>query len=707
MNIVIKNCSNIERGDISIQEGVLNIKYATNGTGKTTIAKAITASFNPDEIKDLIPYKHLAETPLLPEHKPDVRITPTIHKLLMFNEDYVNNYVFLPSDLLSNSFEILIKTENYDRQMATIQNLIHEIKNTFKNNSELEQLTTKFTAFIEGFGRATKSGYSKASSIGKGIANGNKVLNIPPELEEYSPFIQSENNAAWIAWQSKGADFLDITEKCPYCASGLASEQKTTVKKVAVEYDAKYITELQKMSGVFLTLENYLIDSSKLTVETLNKKATAFGEDEINFLIEIKGQVDILNQKLLDLYYLDFGSLKDVDKMIDALQTKKINLALLSHLNSQSTREKIEPLNIALDKVLEKAGELQGAVNIQKDEIRRTIAKYSQQINGFLESAGYKYNVKIETDTEKKYQLKLFSTECDVKIENVKSHLSYGERNAFALVLFMYQALKDNPDIIVLDDPISSFDKNKKYAILEKLFQGAESLQGKTVVMLTHDFDPIVDLIHTTSIRCRFCPVPVASFLTNQNGQLSEKEIKPNDVKSFFEIANEKLSSDIDIINKLIYLRRKFEATGQKGLAWQLLSNIFHPDREVPIIQDHEHTRDMTPDEIQQALMEIGNEIPTFTYDYESIYSRAHDTTEIIRTYKLTTSGYEKVQLYRLINHGNINDTVFKKFVDETYHIENDGLFQLDPSEYPTIPEYIVELCDNGIELIENSITNE
>ena len=48
-------------------------------------------------------------------------------------------------------------------------------------------------------------------------------------------------------------------------------------------------------------------------------------------------------------------------------------------------------------------------------------------------------------------------------ISNVKSRLSYGERNAFALVLFMYSQLKENADLIILDDPISSFDKNKKY----------------------------------------------------------------------------------------------------------------------------------------------------------------------------------------------------------------------------------------------------
>lgn len=120
-------------------------------------------------------------------------------------------------------------------------------------------------------------------------------------------------------------------------------------------------------------------------------------------------------------------------------------------------------------------------------------------------------------------------------------------------------------------------------------------------MMLTHDFDPIVDLIHTSSIRCRFNPVPVAAFLCNEDGTLYEKEINPSDIKSFYEIANININSNIDEINKLIYLRRRLEACGDKGLAWQLLSNIFHPDRAVPIVQGTDGNRQMTEAEIAEA----------------------------------------------------------------------------------------------------------
>lgn len=705
MNIRIKNCNNIDSAEISVINNRLNIKYAINGTGKSTIAHAIQLASSATNLSGLVPYKYLGEESPSEQHTPTVEFSEPLGKVAIFNEEYVNQYLFLPNELVANSFEIFVKTPDYDTQMENIQQLIADIQKTFKENPDLDNLIGELTAFISGFGKAQK-GYSKTGSIGKGIAKGNKIVNVPPLLAEYRPYIQSGKNASWLAWQSKGENYLDVTEQCPYCAGKLSSPQKEVVKQVAVEYDSKYVAELQKMVGVFQALGEYFTDDVKTTIDRLAISSTEFSEEEINFLKEIKSQVEILNSRLTDIKSLNFGTLKDVDEVIAALISKKIDLKLLGHINSPYTASRVSLVNSALDNVINQAGKLQGEVNKQKALIQRTIRKYSQEINGFLESAGYNYRVSIiENLSNNSYQLMLFSTATSVPVTDVKLHLSFGERNAFALVLFMYRALKENPDLIILDDPISSFDKNKKYAIMEMLFQGAGSLQGKTVVMLTHDFDPIVDLVHTSSIRCRFSPVPVAAFLSNKEGVLSEKDILPTDIKSFFEVANKNIISDIDEINKLIYLRRRLEACGDKGPAWQLLSNIFHPDREIPIVQESSGNHPMTPTEIREASCIIMREIPDF--DYARIYARAHDPKQMIALYWSLTSSYEKVQLYRIINHGQISDTVFKKFVDEAYHIENDNLFQLNPSEYPTIPNYIIQLCDNGIKLLEEHISEE
>ena len=62
-----------------------------------------------------------------------------------------------------------------------------------------------------------------------------------------------------------------------------------------------------------------------------------------------------------------------------------------------------------------------------------------------------------------------------------------------------------------------------------------------------------------------------------------------------------------------------------------------------------------------------------------------------------STSNYEKLQLYRIINNGNHSNTVIRKFVNEVFHVENDYMFQLDPLEYDTVPQYIIDECDKFV----------
>ena len=699
MHIELFNCNNIDHGEVTLEPGRLNIKYAINGTGKSSIAHALEYATNSNKLLALTPYKYCNESPITEAHQPRVLCSDPINRIAIFNDTYVSQYLFQPNDLLANSFEVLIKTPDYDLQMQQIQEHIANIQETFQNNPELDDLINELSAFIAGFGKA-QNGYSKTGSLGKGLARGNKVENVPEQLTAYTPFIQSANIVGWLTWQNKGGAFLETADVCPYCASPLREEHKHTVRQVAVEFDAKYVTELQKMLNVFQSLKNYFADDVNANIDRMTASADPLSTSEIAYLKEIKEQVNVLHSQLLKIRSFSYVTLKDVDAVVAALSREKIDLQYLSHINTEYTRNKIEPLNTALDQVITHAGQLQGAIRRQSASVRKTITKHTQDINSFLESAGYKYNVLIdENPADGTYKLVLVSTDATSVITDVKAHLSYGERNAFALVLFMYQTLKECPDLIILDDPISSFDNNKKYAIMEMLFKGQGSFQGKNVVMLTHDFDPVIDLIHTSCIRCRFNPVPVAAFLSNNNGQLTEKPIEPHDIKSFIEIADQNICGDTDEINKLIYLRRKLEALGDKGLAWQLLANVFHPDRTTPTVQSGNTERVMTPQEIQTATTIIDNAIPGF--EYNRVYARAHDLSQMIPLYKTLQSNYEKIQLYRIINHGNIGDSVFKKFVDDVYHIENDSLFQLNPAEYPTIPDYIIRLCDNHISLLE------
>jgi Fe-S cluster assembly ATPase SufC len=70
--VEVKNCNSILNGNIKIEEGKLNIKYGINGTGKTTIAKAIEVAKDSEKLQELKSY--FAENPASVTMKPGVRI---------------------------------------------------------------------------------------------------------------------------------------------------------------------------------------------------------------------------------------------------------------------------------------------------------------------------------------------------------------------------------------------------------------------------------------------------------------------------------------------------------------------------------------------------------------------------------------------------------------------------------------------------------
>lgn len=699
MDIILKNCNSIEDGRITIEEGRLNIKYAINGTGKTTISKAIESFISDRDnstksLMELKPFKFRMDKET---NNPEINGIDSLGQVAIFNESYVDKYVFLPDELLKDSFEVFIVDEKYKQGMEQINELIKEVGETFIENQELDDLLNDLNELSSCFGKS--KGISKASSVFKGIGGGNKVENIPEGLAVYRDFIRHTDNVQWLKWQMNGSDYLEISDVCPYCTSGV-EEKKGTILAVKEEYDSKLIEHLNKVIGVVRRLSSYFTEDTYEKIMTISKSVDGLKDEYEKYLLEVKEQISVLHGKLIKVKSLSFQTLKDFNKVKEVIDSYKIELEFIGHLNSAATAEKVGTINSSLDNILTQAGQLQGKVNKQKKHIEKTIKEYNQEINNFLKNAGYNYQVNIEEDKNQAYRLKLRHNDfMEDNVENAKLHLSYGERNAFALVLFMFEAIKGNSDLIILDDPISSFDKNKKYAIIDMLFRGEKSLRNKTVLMLTHDFDPIVDMIY--HLPHKFEPVPKACFLENLNGDLSEKPIEKRDVKTFLEIAIENIENLDEDINKLIYLRRFLEISNDKSEAYQLLSNVFKK-RKDPLYIANGETRLMTDEEIAKATVEITKFISSF--DYMDCYESLISTDRLISLYDRASNNYEKLQIYRIINTENSGNDIVRKFVNETFHIENDYLYQLNPCEYQVVPQYIIDECNKDIEKLRNEL---
>ena len=288
----------------------------------------------------------------------------------------------------------------------------------------------------------------------------------------------------------------------------------------------------------------------------------------------------------------------------------------------------------------------------------------------------------------------------DINVDDIEKHLSWGEKNAFALVLFMYYAISKKADLIILDDPISSFDSNKKYAIINRLFENRndkKSFFGKTVIMLTHDFEPIIDFIINNKPNSGHA---IAKYIKNSSNIVSEQEItKDNDIISIIKLSYMyAIDSSINMISRINFLRKYIEHTRvddleQKQLIYDMLSSLVHakayPDKQI----HREEYIDFSEEEFERTQNKIKKYIDEF--NYTEILNNYYNKEYILEEFFKENNNYIKSQLFRIYleisGERDSLDNNLLKFIDEIYHIENDYVFTIDLIKFDTIPDYIMD----------------
>ncbi|TXL13800.1 AAA family ATPase, partial [Methylococcaceae bacterium HT5] len=295
MHIEISNCNNIDSASLDISKNKLNIKFAPNGAGKSTIAKAIMHYADDEKLADLMPFKLRKENP--ESFRPQIQCSENIGNVMCFNEAYVNQFTFQSDELVSNSFDIFIRTEDYIATEQEIERIVKDIKELFTDNVKLDSLIANLNELGSAF-KLTKTGISKASTGMKALAKGNKIEHIPAGLEVYKPFIRSSNNVGWIDWQTKGVkEFSEISDCCPFCSTD-TQDKKEQIEKVSQEYDKIVIKNLVGIINVIENLGDYFSEDAKERLAKITSLPDGLEKEHENFLGSIKTQIDTLLEKL-------------------------------------------------------------------------------------------------------------------------------------------------------------------------------------------------------------------------------------------------------------------------------------------------------------------------------------------------------------------------------------------------------------------------
>ena len=697
-SIVVKLacCNNIDCATIRLKPNAATVLHGMNGSGKSSVAKAIQL-YNGDDGQTLEVLK-----PYASESLPSVEGLPSDSNILVFNEDYVDSTLFKGDmELIENGYKIFVDTPEYRKAAKETDELLADAVKRLRDEGKVVELLSTVNNLLSCFGKVSKQTYSKTSPIAKGVVlNGNLVEHVSPKFKSFSSLIQADNAKEWLLWRGKGSKFSS-QGVCPYCGKTLEQSELEICNEMQAAYGGKYIDSFTKTIETFGEAEVLLSENARVQADAIlhGKVEEEPNPENEAFLTSIKLDAEGLRAKLEKIQPLNYSSLKDEEKGADYFEGLKIHVELLEKMNSQFAVERINSINAVLDDLSSKVRDIQIAIGRQSAALRKSIKASMADMNAFLESAGFPYEISIASPDGTRCAVSLKPRGLEMNVKDLKSHLSYGERNSLAIALFSAQVKSEKPDMVVLDDPISSFDQNKKYAILQRLFSKSKGVcRGITTLLLTHDFETLIMIgkVHRSLLCNTSC-----FYARNDGGVLSLIPVEDDDFNSAVQCFKAIVASDASLPYRIALARRAVEIAYGKSPAWHVLSSLMHR-REVATMCEQE----LTDEEWKEAKKQL-EDIGLKDFNYQDLLSQLGNA-ELLSVYDQEPSPVEKICAFRLLadnnagemsqvcNRANIDETVFK-FANEYFHIENLMAYQFDPVKFNTVPAGIIETCDKLI----------
>ncbi|MCI1824234.1 MAG: AAA family ATPase, partial [Megasphaera sp.] len=544
----------------------------------------------------------------------------------------------------------------------------------------------------------------KSTTRLKAILRKENIYNIPNKLKKFKPILGDENLCInWIDWKNKGFDF-DEKGICPFCSDKLQENYQEEKEVFHDTYKKSDAQNLKEMLDLFNDFHKYLIEEKYKSLISCVKEE----KDEATINAVLKGFVgdyQYIYNKLDAMEKFDTSVFRKVNiATIDStLEQMRIDDTALNYFGSTLMQNITHLINDKIDELCQEASSIKQAMGELQSILKKAISASKKDINLFLKAAGIEYDFNLDTNDDGSAVAHLMY-KGTTTVDSIRDHLSWGEKNALSLILFMFYSLSQEADLIILDDPISSFDTNKKYAIIYRLFSKQtgvfpRSFYEKTALMLTHDFEPIIDFVVVGKLPMDKVS---AKFIENVDGKLQECDINnKKDIHPVVEGLKTHISNeDLDMVCRITFLRKLYEHMGKENYqeAYDVLSSLIHGR---PQCTYNDGITKIPQEEINKGVQEIKKLITSF--DYEQFRKEYFCENVLKEKYFRESNRYLKVIIFRALyeirmisdlkKNDALDDTLFK-YINESYHIENDYAYYLDAIKFSVVPEYIVHELD-------------
>ncbi len=726
-SISLRNCRNIvetETDSICIENNSLNVFYGKNGTGKTSLISALRYLAKNDNTPlsalESFDFKRTGDQSLAPE----VKCSRQIKEILVFDERWIADHCFKKSSIHENAFELYVRNDEI-RKLEKQRNRKLSYLKAVLASPEAASFKNSLDKFIKKIGRLKKDGGFRSNApITAAFENGSPLEPVPDILKNTIKSMKPIDQAKWLTWH-KAAPEINSKETCPYCGTR-DFERVETCKQYDMNRSNEAVKQWESIASIYSDLENELARTPKATLNRIIKSTSHPTDEQIREIADLVGiasktkeALDSISEVVDDNESLKQGALtKKLNELSKAISSCSIFLKTKAGKETDSGKA-ISRILAAIDSISQSQSEIDEISKALVSNVRSIISSHKGEIDDFLQQTGFPYKITFDCNAATSEAAILLTPNCsdDYQLADANESLSYGERNALSLVLFMHEALRRQNSLVILDDPISSFDYDKRYGILYALFSKNSSvfkdnLSTKTVLVTTHDLLVLTDLIgiHVAGIGLKTVK---GKFLScNRNGTLTASPLEENAIAPYTQLLIKQIENCKNKprifgyvkIRQLCELLRKSKDERKTAYSWSfsLLSDIIHGRDAKETLKQHKW--DQPDKRIVKMCENLIFKLTGWKVDFwEEINFYSDCDNHLIDIYENNSpSSEEKLLLVRLLiernNHLADDSKTMARFADESCHPGGSYLYQLDGETFDQIPFYVIDWCDSIVD---------
>lgn len=253
-------------------------------------------------------------------------------------------------------------------------------------------------------------------------------------------------------------------------------------------------------------------------------------------------------------------------------------------------------LNIAFEKVISVQKEMEiigGLFTDNTEENELLLKKYSELSDEFESLGGYSY-LHIQSEFIEVFEL-------TDKLEKTFNELSGGEKQYIRLAIILFS----QSDLIILDEPLSFFDKKKTAWLSNHI---AES--HKAFIVISHNIDFIKSFANKIFDINNYS---VTSYECNYNQFLKEKKIKLAEEKKLIQASNLVIAKTSKAVDRKYNLLEKSENKhAQAVILRRMQRELYKLDKEkIELSPEYKYEYTAPPKEVFISTREIDEKIVT------------------------------------------------------------------------------------------------